>query len=377
MEASAAPSRRTEHLRWFGGGMTRVLWLEDDSEVRVVGASERWVRAMERLRELSGHERAPLLIAGEPGTGKELCARLLHAASPRAGGPFVALSAARLPAERLREELFGVGVGLGAGLGVGMGAGADGRHAARPGLLELAQGGTLFLDEIGALPLELQPRLLSVLDGEPFCRSGGGEALVADVRVIAATSRDLAARVLDRSFDEGLHGRVSALGLVLPPLRERDGDVRRLAEHFLSRQSVAAGLPSGGISPRALAQLEAYPWPGNVGELRSVVERAFLLAHGAPLDLEHLPPEIGAAAPRPAAPPRSGPPGALRPSPPARGSASLGEAVRRHILAVYAAQGGNVTRTASALGITRVSLRRHLRQYLAAGARDKEPLSSR
>ncbi|WP_437314985.1 sigma 54-interacting transcriptional regulator [Sorangium sp. So ce385] len=349
--------------------MTRVLWIEDESEVRVVGASERWARAMERLRELSEHERAPLLIAGEPGTGKELCARLLHAASPRAGGPFVAVSAARLPAERLREELFGVA--------------ADGRQAARPGLLELAEGGTLFLDELSALPLELQPPLVGVLDGEPFRRIGGGEALVADVRVIAATARDLGARVLEGSFHEGLHQRVGALGLSLPPLRERDGDVRRLAEHFLDRQSAAAGLPRGGITPRALTQLEAYPWPGNVRELRSVVERASLLARGAPLDLEHLPPEI-AAAPRPAAAtPRSGPPGALRPSPPARGSASLGEAVRRHILAVYAAQGGNVTRTASALGITRVSLRRHLRQYLAADARvaadarDKEPLSSR
>ncbi|WP_437965761.1 sigma 54-interacting transcriptional regulator [Sorangium sp. So ce260] len=362
MEESAAPSRRTEHLCSFGGGMTRVLWVEDDSEVRLVGASERWARAMERLRELAEHERAPLLITGEPGTGKELCARLLHAASPRAGGPFVAVSAARLPAERLREELFGVGVG----------AGADGRPPARPGLLELAQGGTLFLDEIGALPLELQPRLVGVLDGEPFRRSGGGEAPVADVRVIAATSRDLGARVLERSFDEGLHRRVAALGLSLPPLRERDGDVRRLVEHFLERLGGAA---SGGISPRALAQLEAYPWPGNVRELRSVIERALLLSHGAPLDLEHLPPEIGAL-PTPGAtgaPPR---PGSVRPSPPARGSASLGEAVRRHILAVYAAQGGNVTRTASALGITRVSLRRHLRQYLAADARGKEPLSS-
>ncbi|WP_437935753.1 sigma 54-interacting transcriptional regulator [Sorangium sp. So ce341] len=346
--------------------MTRVVWIEDESEVRVVGASERWARAMERLRELSEHERAPLLIAGEPGTGKELCARLLHAASPRAGGPFVAVSAARLPAERLREELFGVE------------AAADGRQAARPGLLELAEGGTLFLDEIGALPLELQPPLVGVLDGAPFRRIGGGEALVADVRVIAATARDLGPRVLEGAFHEGLHQRVGALGLSLPPLRERDGDVRRLAEHFLERQSAAAGLSKGGITPRALAQLEAYPWPGNVRELRSVVERASLLARGAPLDLEHLPPEIAAAPPRPAAAtPRSGPPGALRPSPPARGSASLGEAVRRHILAVYAAQGGNVTRTASALGITRVSLRRHLRQYLAADARDKEPLSSR
>ncbi|WP_438015527.1 sigma 54-interacting transcriptional regulator [Sorangium sp. So ce315] len=345
--------------------MTRVLWVEDDSEVRLVGASERWTRAMEELERLAAHDRAPLLLTGEPGTGKELCARHLHAASSRAGGPFVAVSAARLPAERLGEELFGVETRAG------------GRSAARPGLLELAQGGTLFLDEIGALPLDLQlqQRLAGVLDGAPFCRLGGEAPLHADVRVIAATSSDLSARVLDRSFHPDLHRRVGALGLSLPPLRERAGDARRLVEHFLERQRAATGLPGGGVSPRALAQLEAYPWPGNVRELRSVVERAFLLAHGAPLDLEHLPPDIAAPV-RPSAPPRSGPPGALRPSPPARGSASLGEAVRRHILAVYAAQGGNVTRTASALGITRVSLRRHLRQYLAADARGKEPLSS-
>ncbi|WP_437276553.1 sigma 54-interacting transcriptional regulator [Sorangium sp. So ce375] len=360
MEETAAPSRRTEHLCSSGGGMTRVVWVEDSSEVRLVGASERWARAMDQLRRLAAQERAPLLITGEPGTGKELCARLLHAASPRAGGPFVAVSPARLPAERLREELFGVA------------AGAGGRPAARPGLLELAQGGTLFLDEIGALPLELQPRLAAVLDGEPFFRIGGVEAQVADVRVIAATSQDLSACVLGRSFHEELHRRVGGLGLSLPPLRERDGDVRRLVDHFLQLQSGAAGLASAGLTPRALAQLEAYPWPGNVRELRSVVERAFLLAHGAPLDLEHLPPELRAPPPA-SVPPRAGAP---RPSPPARGSASLGEAVRRHILAVYAAQGGNVTRTASALGITRVSLRRHLRQYLAADARGKEPLSS-
>ncbi|KYF70468.1 Fis family transcriptional regulator [Sorangium cellulosum] len=359
MEDSAALSWRTEHLRSLGGGMmTRVLWVEDDSEVRLVGASERWTRAMDELRRLTAHERAPLLITGEPGTGKELCARYLHGASPRAGGPFVAVSAARLPAERLGDELFGVE------------ARADGRPAARPGLIELAQGGTLFLDEIGALPLDLQQRLVGVLDGEPLCRIGGEGSQVADVRVIAATSRDLRAQVIERSFHPDLHQRVGALGLSLPPLRERDGDVRRLVEHFLERQRGATGL-AGGVSPGALAQLEAYPWPGNVRELRSVVERAFLLAHGAPLDLEHLPPEIGAPS-LASAPPR---PGTLRPSPPARGSASLGEAVRRHILAVYAAQGGNVTRTASALGITRVSLRRHLRQYLAAEARGKEPLS--
>ncbi|WP_437286071.1 sigma 54-interacting transcriptional regulator [Sorangium sp. So ce406] len=345
--------------------MTRVLWVEDDSEVRLVGASERWTRAVDELRRLAAHERAPLLITGEPGTGKELCARYLHVSnprSPRAGGPFVAVSAARLPAERLGDELFGVETR------------ADGRPAARPGLIELAQGGTLFLDEIDALPLDLQQRLVGVLDGEPLCRFGGEGSQVPDVRVIAATSRDLRALVIERSFHPDLHQRVGALGLSLPPLRERDGDVRRLVEHFLERQRGATGLAGGGVSPNALAQLEAYPWPGNVRELRSVVERAFLLAHGAPLDLEHLPPEIGALSRASAsAPPR---PGSVRPSPPARGSASLGEAVRRHILAVYAAQGGNVTRTASALGITRVSLRRHLRQYLAADARGKEPLSS-
>ncbi|AUX46649.1 hypothetical protein SOCE26_081550 [Sorangium cellulosum] len=336
--------------------MTRVLWIEDDSEVRLVGASERWVRAMEQLRRLAEHERAPVLLAGEPGTGKGLCARLLHASSARAGGPFVAVDVARLPAAGLAEELFGV-EGC-----------AGGQPAARPGLLELARGGTLFLDEIGAFPRDLQPRLAAVLDGAPFCRSSGAGVVVADVRVIAATSRDLSAPVGESVLHDDLRRRVGVLGLTLPPLRERDGDVRRLVEHFLERQAAGAGRPCGGITPRALAQLEAYSWPGNVRELRSVVERAYLVGNGAPLDVEHLPPEIGAML-------RGGAAGVGgRPSPPARGSASLGEAVRRHILAVYAAQGGNVTRTANALGITRVSLRRHLRQYLAGEGRSKEPL---
>jgi DNA-binding NtrC family response regulator len=320
------------------------------------------VRALEELRRLAEQARAPLLIAGEPGTGKELCARLWHAASPHAGGPFVAVNVARLPAERLRQELFGEQARADSGSAA---ARPDGdAAAARPGLFELAHGGTLFLDEIGSLPPELQPWLLGVLDGQQA--SGGAGTRRADVRVVAATSRDLLALVAARAFMDELHHRISALTIALPPLRERAGDVHLLAEHFLERLSGAAGLSAVGFSPRALTQLDAYPWPGNVRELRSVIERALLVADGATVDVQHLPPEIGVF---------SAGLGAQRMPPPTRGSASLGEAVRRHILTVYAAHGGNVTRTATALGITRVSLRRHLRQYLAGDAGSKERLS--
>jgi DNA-binding NtrC family response regulator len=385
--------------------MTRVLWVEDDSAVRLVGTSERWVRALEELRRLAEQARAPLLIAGEPGTGKELCARLWHAASPHAGGPFVAVNVARLPAERLRQELFGEQAradgaaaradsdsaatrpdGDGAATrpdgdaaaarsdgdaaaarsdGDAAAARSDGDGAAaRPGLFDLAHGGTLLLDEIGSLPPDLQPWLLGVLDGQQA--SGGAGTRRADVRVVAATSRDLLALVAARAFMDELHRRISALTIALPPLRERAGDVHLLAAHFLERLSGAAGLSAAGFSPRALTQLEAYPWPGNVRELRSVIERALLVADGATVDVQHLPPEIGVFSAGLAA---------QRMPPPARGSASLGEAVRRHILTVYAAHGGNVTRTATALGITRVSLRRHLRQYLTGDASSKERLS--
>jgi DNA-binding NtrC family response regulator len=224
------------------------------------------------------------------------------------------------------------------------------------------------LDEIGEFPLELQPKLLRVLEGHPFRRVGGQREFLTDVRVVSATNRDLQAMVATGAFREDLYFRLGVFHLELPALRRRTGDVRRLVVHWIAALGAEMGLRATTITPNAVARLELYGWPGNVRELRSVIERALVLARGGVIDVEHLPPEIGATAPAsPRAPPAPPTPDAAS-LPPAAASAadtslSLEEAVRRHILAVYAAHSGNVTRTASALGVTRVCLRRHLRLY--------------
>ncbi|WP_437520199.1 sigma-54 dependent transcriptional regulator [Sorangium sp. So ce726] len=321
----------------------------------LVGASPAWTRVLDELHLLAERSRASVLITGESGTGKELVARLLHASSPRSAGPFVTVNAACLPAQILESELFGHEAG----------AFTDARSS-RQGLFELAHRGTLFLDEIGEFPLELQPKLLRVLEGHPFRRVGGQRELLTDVRVVSATNRDLQAMVAAGTFREDLYFRLGVFQLSLPPLRHRTGDVRRLVVHWIAALGAEMGLRATTIAPRAVAQLELYGWPGNVRELRNVIERALVLARGGVIDIEHLPPEIGATAPAPLAPSAADvaplPPAAVAPA--ADTTLSLEGAVRRHILAVYAAHSGNVTRTAGALGITRVCLRRHLRLYL-------------
>ncbi|XXY16596.1 sigma-54 dependent transcriptional regulator [Sorangium sp. So ce216] len=329
----------------------------------LVGASPPWTRVLDELHLVAERSRASVLIKGESGTGKELVARLLHASSPRSAGPFVTVNAACLPAQVLDSELFGHEAG----------AFTDARSS-RQGLFELAHRGTLFLDEIGEFPLELQPKLLRVLEGHPFRRVGGQRELLTDVRVVSATNRDLQAMVAAGTFREDLYFRLGVFRLALPALRHRPGDVRRLVVHWIASLGAEMGLRATTITPRALAQLELYGWPGNVRELRNLVERALVLARGGVIDLEHLPPEIGAAAPPAPALPSIPPAAAARAegAEGAEGAAdtlSLEEAVRRHILAAYAAHGGNVTHTASALGITRVCLRRHLRLYLTGQER--------
>jgi DNA-binding NtrC family response regulator len=315
------------------------------SDRGVVGSSPAWTRVLEELHAVAERSRASVLLLGESGTGKEVLARLLHTWSPRASGPFVTVNAACLPAQLLESELFGHEAG----------AFTDAR-APRQGLFELAHRGTLFIDEIGEFQLELQPKLLRVLEGHPFRRIGGQREILTDVRVVSATNRDLSAMVAAGTFREDLYFRVGVLQLSLPPLRERAGDVRQLVAHFVGILGAEMGARPASVAPRALAQLEAYSWPGNVRELRNVIERALVLTRGDTLDVQHLPAEIGACAPL----------SAMRERLPTatHDRVSLEEAVRRHILAVYEEHAGNVTRTASALGITRVSLRRHLRQYL-------------
>ena len=225
-----------------------------------------------------------VLIRGESGTGKELVARAIHYNSPRAQMPFIKVSCGALPETLIESELFGVEPG----------AFTDARHA-RPGRFELAHGGTLFLDEIGELTPATQVKLLRVLQEREFERLGGTSPIKVDVRVVAATHKDLEAATQDRSFREDLFYRLNVFEVFLPPLRERKADILLLADHFVQKYSVAQGKDVRRISNSAIDMLMAYHWPGNVRELENCMERAILVCDGGVIHAHHLPPTLQTA----------------------------------------------------------------------------------
>jgi DNA-binding NtrC family response regulator len=215
-----------------------------------------------------------VLLTGESGTGKELFARAVHRLSGRQG-PFVAVSCAALSRDLLESELFGHEKGA-----------FTGADRQRPGRFELAHGGTLLLDEIGDVPLDLQVKLLRVLQERQFERVGGTETLTVDVRIVAASNRDLAAAMQARSFREDLYWRLNVVGLHLPPLRERPQDIEPLARHFIGIYSRANGKRPLSLGPSVLQLLQRYPWPGNARELENAIERAVVLAEPGATELD-------------------------------------------------------------------------------------------
>ena len=210
-----------------------------------------------------------MLLEGESGTGKELFARALHALSPRADGPFVAINCAAIPETLLETELFGHEKGA-----------FTGAAARKPGRFELAHRGTLFLDEIGDLPLALQAKILRALEEKQFERVGGTQSLHVDVRVVAATNRQLKQRVAERQFREDLYFRLSVFPIQIPPLRERPDDILILARHFVEKFCRDLNKKLLTLAPAAIDELQAYPWPGNVRELQNCIERAVILTEG-------------------------------------------------------------------------------------------------
>ncbi|MCX8071507.1 MAG: sigma-54 dependent transcriptional regulator [Candidatus Binatia bacterium] len=242
----------------------------------LVGESSSFLHAL-ALAQRWAAGRAPILITGETGTGKELLARAIHALSPRRGGPWVAVNCPAIPRELAESELFGHEKGA-----------FTGATEARPGRFERADGGVLFLDEVGDLPATIQAKLLRVLQEGEIERVGSARAKKVDVRVIAATNRDLNEAVRLGDFRRDLYHRLAALPIHLPPLRERIGDIDLLAWHFLQKSCDRYGKRIDGMAPGVLEKLKAYDWPGNVRELEYVIERAVLLAGGPFLQVEHL-----------------------------------------------------------------------------------------
>jgi DNA-binding NtrC family response regulator len=248
----------------------------------LVGHSPAFMAALARLPRYARCD-AGVLILGETGTGKEVCAQALHYASARAGGPFVAVNCAAIPGELVEDELFGHVRGA-----------YTHAHAARSGLVAEAEHGTLFLDEIDALPLAAQAKLLRFLQDQQYRPVGSSQSRQAHVRVVAASNRPLEALAAKGEFRQDLLFRLNMLTLVLPPLRERMADVPALAEHFLALSRRDGQHALAAITPAAQARLMAWHWPGNVRELKHAVDRAALLANGPLLDEADL--DLGPAA---------------------------------------------------------------------------------
>ncbi len=242
----------------------------------IIGQSPSLKKALAALHRAASTD-ATVLLEGESGTGKELFARSLHAQSERSSGPFIAINCAAIPEGLLEAELFGYEKGA-----------FTGAAQRKPGRFEQAHRGTLFLDEIGELPIGLQAKILRALEEHRFERLGGHTTVTVDLRVVAATNRNLRQAVAARQFREDLYFRLSVLPITIPPLRERPGDISILAEHFIERYSQELGKPGMTLTPSALDALLAYPWPGNVRELQNCIERSVILSDGQALTGRHL-----------------------------------------------------------------------------------------
>lgn len=305
-----------------------------------VGVSRKWRETLELATKVAGTE-TTVLLTGESGTGKEVMARFLHRASRRSAGPFVALNCAALPEQLLESELFGNEKGA-----------FTGAVAARPGRIEQAAGGVLFLDEVAEMSPAVQAKFLRVLQEREFQRLGGSRALKADVRVVAATNRDLAAALARGDFREDLYYRLHVFEIRLPPLRERPEDVPVLLDHFLKELGEQVGRPAAGVSREARDKLLAYAWPGNVRELRNAVERAVILCEGGLIASEHLPMALGRAS-------SAAPPPAEIPA----GGIDLEALERSYVEQALRQAAGNKSKAARLLRLTRAQLYSRLEKY--------------
>jgi DNA-binding NtrC family response regulator len=312
-----------------------------ETPTRIIGAS--WpMREMFKLIARAARGSSTVLITGESGTGKELVARSIHEASERKGA-FVPVNCAAIPAELMESELFGH-----------TGQAFTGAKQARAGLFESADEGTLFLDEIGEMPLAVQPKLLRVLQEGTVRRVGADREREVNVRVIAATNRDLEKEVSEGRFRDDLYWRLNVIHLHIPPLRERPFDIPLLVEHFINKIAEKSGQPPLNIMPETLATLTAYSWPGNARELENVIERAVALADGHNLTPDDLPGRVRS----------NGQASSLIARAKER-RITLRELEKEYIIESLRMTGGNKSRAAEILGIDRRTLHRKLDEYRA------------
>ena len=311
---------------------------------RMVGESPAIRQVKETIEKIARSDAATVLLQGESGTGKDLAAKIVHYQSARGDFPFVEINCSALPETLVESELFGHE----------RGAYTDAKTMRR-GLFELADGGTVFLDEIGDMPLGLQPKLLKVIEEKTFRRIGSARDIRVDVRVIAATNKNLAELARARAFREDLFYRLNVIPLRLPPLRERREDVPSLVRHFVEAFSRECRKPIRGVDPSAERLLAAYDWPGNVRELRNVIERAIILENAPSILPTHLPPEIVSPVP---------------PAPEERGGivvtekgVSLEEVEKDLIGQALNLAAGNQVKAARLLHLTRDVLRYRMKKY--------------
>lgn len=337
--------------------MKATLTVEEHQD-SIVGKSPAMQQVFKMVGRVS-HSDAPVMITGESGTGKELVARAIHHYSARNAKTFVAINCAAIPEHLLESELFGHEKGA-----------FTGASGQRVGRFEQCNGGTLFLDEIGDMPMALQSKILRVLQDGEFSRVGGNEVLKGDVRIVAATNRNLEQEVSEKRFREDLFYRLNVVRIQLPPLRQRAEDIQPLAEYFLQKVSAQKRLPKLRLSEEAVRVLEAYPWPGNVRELENTVQRAVVLASSDML----LPKDIPLGAPLTEAPSsggeNSGPITTDKAIEVLLKAAQVDPNVqllpwleREFTLHAMTVTKGNQVRAAKLLGITRATLRKRLERF--------------
>jgi DNA-binding NtrC family response regulator len=315
--------------------------VQPPAQGRIIGASAK-MKALARDIARVADSDATVLILGESGTGKDLVAQSIHAASPRRNAAFVAVNASALPESLAEAELFGHEKGA-----------FTGAIASRPGRFELASGGTLFLDEIGTLSPSVQSKLLRVLETREVERVGGRRPITVDFRLISATNEDLEARVAAGSFREDLFYRIHTVALRIPPLREREGDIRLLAGQFLETFGARYGKPGRTLSPAVLESLEAHPWRGNVRELQHVIEMLVLFSDSPEIDVDELPKAVREPSRTPA--------GA---APPPRSFASAVEDFEKRLLSeAISAAGGIKAEAARRLGLDPNQIKYLCRKY--------------